>query len=212
MDRQTPNAGWNAGDALRKVLESEPWFGLALIYLLNSEQWESLRLGTVFGEIRQSLLGLAGSVQYQGSGCHSNVEDAASDTLFCLTTRDFLSGYDVEKGPPKPYLIGVAWRYLHAQRQTNLRRVRQEESSVDEAAAKDHAEAAVSCERNDTLSFVLTMIESLPAKQRDAIRRRFPAAGPVNRSSPFSIETDYVARSRGLERIRQELRKRGLMD
>ncbi len=210
MAQTTVKPDWNAAASLRKVIEAEPWFGIALIYLLKPEQWASLSSGEVFDEIRQSLVRMAGFTHGALPGRVVASEDAASEALCRLATRAFLDRYDAEKGPPKPYMLGVAWRYLHADRKSRFRRLRRESPAVEEPASDEGSDAAAIRERSDTLALVLAIIDALPPGQRDAILRRYSIAGNADASKTESTK-DYVRRCRGLARVRAKLRDLGLL-
>lgn len=205
---QTPN--WNAGAALRKLLEVDPWFAIGVIDLLTPEQWNALRSGEVFNAIRQKLVRMAWRTHRGVPGDTASIaEEAASEALYRLTSRKFLKRFDAAKGVPNAYMSGTAWRYLAADRRSRFTRLRHEQGLTREPASSGFSDPADTCERNDVLAIVLKLLEELPHKQRDAIKQRFLA---TDRTDGPSSRAECIQRCRGLKAVREEVRKRGLME
>ena len=207
MNRKSEKAGWNAKERLQAILRTEPWFVLAAIYLLTAEQWKALVSGEALGQLQETILRMARRTHKNShGGIVAGAEDAAQDVQLWLATHDLLEGYDPERAAPRAYLLGAAWRRLLDRRRSLWRVLRHEQALTVEPAVMNHADQDAADEQADKLAEVLALIEKLPAKKRDAIKKRYLADGASReRGNP----AEYRARHRGLENIRKKMQRRG---
>jgi hypothetical protein len=98
--------------ALRAVFVTTPWVGMALMFVLEAEQWEALLSGQALEALHKAVKARsAPALDAYRLSRGRYADDLAQEVMIRLVQGKFLKCYDPCQKHPRVYLMGSAFQY-----------------------------------------------------------------------------------------------------